>query len=221
MRFNQLVAVLAVLASTAVWAQDEVTSSPSGSAGPSMDAPWSVGAGLTLTVFAPNLAAPNSVLGLVSGPVASLSIERLLQSNLAILFGLSGQLARSSEETEPLWSRSAALGVGVRAYIGRSGPVAISGHGILSLGFASNDLELNGADERTRGAWGLGLLAGGAVERELVDQLTLRLSASIFQVGYTRRSTEVVNGATTVSTLSSNVSAALIFQPGIELRMAF
>jgi hypothetical protein len=67
-------------------------------------------------------------------------------------------------------------------------------------------------------AWSVGALGGIALDKRLLDQLTLRLAVQLFSVAYTKATT---SPSETVQGGGSSFDASLLFSPDLELRFAF
>jgi hypothetical protein len=104
--------------------------------------------------------------------------------------------------------------------------VGVSVHGAVEVGAESisedyTSLDGAGGSSVSHGSstsWAVGAFGGLALDRTLIDQLSLRLAVQLLSIGYTKTTTspsETVQGA------GSSFNASLIFSPSLELRLAF
>lgn len=200
-------------------------------AAPSPAAPqWSLGAGV--------ISFGGSALGAISlnpsfqlppnVPGAQASLERRLGDDTWLVVGLTGLFDRERLDLPAGASGQSRLdlaGVGLNAGVRR---VLTPGGSLVdvSLVFLGNAGLLharqdfagitNGTQRQT--AWRVGVSAGIAVDRELVSNLSLRVSTSLLGAGYTWGRTELSDGG---SADGSVLSAGFQLAPSLELRLAF
>jgi hypothetical protein len=133
------------------------------------------------------------------------------------------------------------LAVGVRGQLlSPTAPIALSVHAILSFGYARTvtsetvtvAFPLNGtqtmSQNQTINGGTVGLGAGLALERRLIEQVALRLTLGLLQASYSdgRGTTPPVAGdANTGITITpqaiSGFTVGIAVQPGLELRVYF
>ena len=94
----------------------------------------------------------------------------------------------------------------------------------MSLETVSTGLDVNGspvASSTVSDVVGGGMDAGFSVERMLMDRLSLRTNASVFQATYSDVETRRISAEPEVRDGSSVFSANLSIRPGIEMRLYF
>jgi len=189
MRAMKMLTVGAMLVAGAASAQDEAAgSSVSGSR-------LSVGAGAGFTAVGNNP-------GAASGLTPRASLEFLLADDLALVAGAFGNLGVSWDETDDS-SLGGGLGanVGLRKFFSGTGPTRLSVHGLLNTGFRDSE----GADSTIN----FGVSGGFAVDRQLIEALTLRAGVEVVNLGYSR------------SAGNKRIGLDLFIAPSLELRLAF
>jgi hypothetical protein len=184
-------------------------------------------------------------------PTASLSLERKLGPRLSLLVGIAGNVSSSTARPQGLpeqlsvatvtQAQQVLLAVGVRGQLlSPAAPIALSVHAILSFGYARTvtsetvvlTLPLSGAqtqsDTQTVNGGTVGLGAGLALERRLLEQVALRLTLGLLQASYSsgRGITPVPQGDNSTGLLVtpqaiSGFTVGIAFQPGLELRVYF
>ena len=192
MRGMKMLAVGAMLVAGAASAQESEASS-----GTTLgtDGRWSVGAGAGFTAVGNNPLGTGSLT-----PRASL--EYLFTSDTALVLGAFGNFGVS-------WVGDAGseldggLGVnlGLRKYLAGGSATRLSLHGVFNAGFSDAEGEASSMD--------FGVSGGFAVDRELIQNLTLRAAVELANVGYNRD--DGVN----------RVGLDLFIAPSLELRLAF
>ena len=191
MRGMKMLAVGAMLVAGTASAQDGEATTDVGT-----DGRWSVGAGAGLTAVGNNPLADGDNLT----PRASL--EYLFADDTALVLGVFGNFGVSwaggggSELDGGLGAN-----VGLRKYLTGAGPTRLSLHGVFNAGFSDAEGEASNMD--------FGVSGGFAVDRELIERLTLRAGVELANFGYTRR--EGVN----------RIGLNLFIAPSLELRLAF
>jgi hypothetical protein len=119
------------------------------------------------------------------------------------------------------------LAFGVRHFLTEPGAViGVSVHGAAEVGaysLSADRTNSDGAGSSTTShasvtAWSVGALGGIALDKRLLDQLTLRLAVQLFSVAYTKATT---SPSETVQGGGSSFDASLLFSPDLELRFAF
>lgn len=200
---------------------------------PSAPAPapqWSIGAGVTLILFSSGPFALSASGFSFSVPSVSASIERRLSERTWLVAGAYGSVQRFRSDL-PAGSAGAArndvrylsLTGGVRRIVTR--PAAIVEVSLLALGEAG----VGDADVRQVGfsgistssdwtAWFAGATAGIALDRELTDGLSLRLSSPLVLARYNWSADDQVGQARAIS---SGFSVSAYLAPRLELRLAF
>jgi hypothetical protein len=188
----KMLAVGAMLVAGAASAQESEASS-----GTTLgtDGRWSVGAGAGFTAVGNNPLGTGSLT-----PRASL--EYLFTSDTALVLGAFGNFGVS-------WVGDAGseldggLGVnlGLRKYLAGGSATRLSLHGVFNAGFSDAEGEASSMD--------FGVSGGFAVDRELIQNLTLRAAVELANVGYNRD--DGVN----------RVGLDLFIAPSLELRLAF
>ncbi len=214
-------------------------------------APWSIGAAVGAVLFSAVEGTASNLQPAVLIPTASLSLERKLGPRLSLLVGVAGSVSGLTAKPQGLpeqvsvatvtQAQQVLLAVGVRGQLlSPTAPVALSVHAILSFGYARSVISetvsltfpLNGSQTMTQmqtingGTVGLG--AGLALERRLIEQVALRLTLGILQASYSagRGTTPTVasGGNTDVTVTPQAISAftvGIAIQPGLELRVYF
>jgi opacity protein-like surface antigen len=190
MRGMKMLAVGAMLVAGAASAQ-ETESTSAGT-----DGRWSVGAGAGLTAVGNNPVADEE------GLTPRASLEYLLSDDTALVLGVFGNFGVSwaggggSELDGGLGAN-----LGLRKYLTGAGPTRLSLHGVFNAGFRD--------EEGSASTMDFGVSGGFAVDRELIQNLTLRAGVELANFGYTRR--EGVN----------RIGLNLFIAPSLELRLAF
>ncbi len=203
--------------------------------------PWSIGAGLGYS--SGSSLASAQIIGLytsttVNAPGASITFERLLDTQTSLRFGVSGSFATRSDSTAGLAANSSALSgataggvaisLGLRRRLTEADALfGFSLHGALYAGVTRASQDITALDSNSvqtvtttsASAWQVGATGGMAVDKSLGDRLSLRIAAELLNVGYAKGSGLPYSG-TTVSS-SSTFSASLTVSPSIELRLAF
>lgn len=194
---------------------------------------WSVGAGIGYTGFTlvgspANFPGVLGTLGGVGGLAGRTSLEYLLGENLALVLGASGSYARATFEMdallaqpEPQTAYGFTASAGLRGFVASAGATRFSVYGLLNASSARSETPSNSVrDERVRSAF---VSAGFAVERELLERLSLRVSADMLSVGRTsyRRTSASPDGAPETESRMDVTSATLYLAPSLELRLAF
>ena len=196
-----------------------------------MDARWSLGAGLGLGSGYYVGVGGLSPLPLPLGPLgARASLEYLLGEDLALLLNGAGTYARSTveesgvpEQRDPDVAYGLSAGVGLRKYVAGGQATRFSVHALLSAGFARRETpNVSGLpqEERTR----LGTVAVGlAVDRELLERLSVRVGAEVAGVSHVRihSKNQLTEGEPPSEIRRNTTSASFYFAPSVELRLAF
>ncbi|MGA9521141.1 MAG: hypothetical protein WBV82_06740 [Myxococcaceae bacterium] len=205
---------------------------------------WSVGAGLGAGFFldpAPVQLSPVGALPVASLPAAQVNVEKKIGPRVSLMLGVLGSFQDSSLDAQPdLAVRSssrrgsAGASAGMRFRVtGDDAPVDVSVFGALNVGYAAVSEERVAIDPPSAGGAadasyvsdiiGGGLNAGFSVERMLVDRLSVRLNASVFQATYSDLEMRLSSTSLPTDTLDGGAvfNANLLIRPGIELRMYF
>jgi len=194
MRGMKMLVVGAMLVAGAASAQDEAAASEvSGSR-------FSVGAGLGFVIVGNN--------GSLGGLTSRASIEYLLADDLALIAGASGNVGVSWDETdESSLEGGVGVNVGLRKFLSGSGPTRLSVHGVLNTGFRDS--------ENAAATSQFGVSGGFAVDRQLIEALTLRAGVELVNLGYSRNVGSLGNAGT------KRLGLDLFIAPSLELRLAF
>ena len=209
---------------------------------------WNLGAGfgfggmslasLGATIGLSGLAGVSSAstFGLSTQPRMTVLIERRLGERLFLGFQLAASFSGSQSDTFSAVSYRAvdvAGAVGVRSLFNPRGVVEVSWFANLGVGYTNlenrslvSSFDSTGMITQTpqtfRGnGFGVGAVAGLALERELLSGLALRLSSSIVGVSFSLSdSTSIVREVATDSA-NHGFDGGLRFSPTLELRYAF
>ncbi len=210
---------------------------------------WNVGAGLSfgtpvfgLVEAAPGVAglgglgALSSSFGLSTQPRMTVLIERRLGERLFLGFQLAASFKASQSDT---FSAAAYRSVnvdgtiGLRNVLNPRGVVEVSWFANVGVGFGNSENRtiLTGVDatgaatqipvSMRSNAFGVGAVAGLALERELISGLALRLSSSIVGVSYSLSGTTQIIREVSTENGNHGFDGGLRFSPTIELRYAF
>lgn len=188
---------------------------------------WSLGAGVTFAeVVSISPAQLPGAGALVSSPTAVANLERRLDRGLWLTLGVAGGAATVDTTISGVQSSSTtryvtfAVAPGLRKVVTPDdAPVEVSVLGEVQLGFARGSFEVNNtAAASTTHELRAGLLGGFAVERRLIDGLSVRAAARLLNASYDRATSD---GAGTVGQKSEGFSVGLIVSPSLEMRFAF
>lgn len=196
MRGMKMLAVCAVLGAGAAGAQEleqQGSAQADASVGSSSARPWSIGGGAGFVVLGTN--------GQPSGLTPRASLEYLLASDTALVLGGFGSFGSSFANGSSSIDGGIGVNLGLRKFFGSAGPTRFSLHGLANLGFRDSEADDSRVD--------VGVGGGFAVDRELVDALTLRIAVDVANLGFSRR--DEVN----------RVGLDLFLAPALELRLAF
>jgi len=196
---------------------------------------WSIGAGLGWqSVVASNLVfySAGSTVGYPtqagSTPTAAISLERRFSPRLSVLVHGTGTAEQVALAATPFADGSsqrvgANLAAGPRLVLNPDAPIEVSLYGLTSFGWARSSASQEGEDQVSQ-HYGVGGRLGLAVERELVDNLSLRFESSLLEASYSwsglSGSAADVDGDT-VAPVASRLSANLNLSPGVQLRVSF
>ncbi len=187
---------------------------------------WSLGAGVlyggTSSIEVPLWSIP-------SGPSVYASLERRIGARTWLVAGVSGYVDRRRMEIPPGDSgtirndaRNVALDVGVRVPVtGAGAPLTVSGVVLAEGLYLEGERTTVGpydAGHNDFSAWGAGLSAGLAVDRELLPGLSVRVGTQLLRATYVRA---IVRVPREPSTSASAVTAEAYLSPRLELRLAF
>ena len=175
---------------------------------------------------------------LYGSPAAVLDVERLLSPQTAVLIGLSLQASSHSIPADSVPAGSAAYtsstAVGASALIGLrreltdlASVAQVSIYGALSLGFATESQDYTSRSgggtatvtSASASLFQFALLGGLVVERQLLERLSLRLSAHLFTSAYSIGKSQA--SAAAPSYTNSGFDLRLAVDPSLELRLAF
>lgn len=206
----KLLCLLVLVAGTARAAEDEQR--------------WSVGAGatfLSLGIFSATAQLLPSSSPTIYVPGAFATLEYRLDAHGSLVLGADGSLLRSTSKTGPVEATSVQTSFGAtggyRSRLSRDGaPVGFSLVALVHLGYAAYSEATAAAP--TNSAWDLSFLGGLAVERQLLEQLSMRLSAMVVSAGYTSYNNEDTSSA---PPSAHAVHLGLGLAPSLELRLAF
>lgn len=207
---------------------------------------WSIGAGISATVFRVGATGQSFNLTGRDVPTASLGVERRLLSRTWLLLGFSGGVVEdrtSPENTAPIppavtttrkiSEQQAQIALGVRqSLLSDTAPVDVSVIGIVAFGYQRtvDDLTTTRLDPlgnavvtttsavTNRGTFGAG--AGLSVERRLIEFLALRFTLGLLQASYSAGRNAVLTGSATPTSVSG-FTVGLAIEPGLELRGYF
>jgi hypothetical protein len=162
-------------------------------------------------------------LGALFPSGASASLERSLGGGRWLVLGVS--LSGSRSRNDPglnIPTRedvvSADLTAGVRMALTEPGaPVELSALLLGDVGAGHLRLDRLGSSQVQDLAW-VGASAGLAVQRELLSNLSLRLSSTVVRLDWQRSSVRVDGGP---AVDGSSLGFGLALQPSLELRLAF
>jgi hypothetical protein len=212
-------------------------------AGDGAEADWSIGAGIGFgyglsSALAGSLGYSAPYLS-VSAPQASASVERRLSAANWLLMGVTANFAHSTAALPPASSRvygayitdqkqgGGAVSFGVRHFLTEPGAFigvsleAAARAGVQTVGEDYQLYDGNGgsmANHASATAWSVGGFGGIALDKPLLDRLTLRLAVALLSIDYAKATT---SPSDTVQGAGSSFNAALIFIPDLELRLAF
>jgi len=207
--------------------------------------PWSVGAGIGLSVYS-QYPPMSSMMGSggyagVPTPFGVVLLEKQLSEHLALTFDVSGSYSNLDRDSESEkhsfynnlnYMYSASASAGVRWIFNPNGAVEVSGLVLVSGSIDGNDGEYSKyiddgeseggyvtLDQESRSFY-LGCDIGIAFERKLMDNLFLRFQTSVVKSHWGRHITdsELVDG-TTDTNKSSIFNIGLSFVPAIQLRL--
>lgn len=207
--FKRVALLTAVLvASTAAHAQTAAPAPAPAPAAASSEADWQLGAGVGFSFFGLGLGL--SGLDSTLTPTAIVAVERRLAPATWLRLGLNGGYADGSTTDDEVGG--VALALGVRQVFTPRSIVELSAFG--DFGFAYNHVKSAGTFGAEFDGFGLDITAGVAVERELIDRLSLRLSLGLFDAGF-----QVVSPEVGDSQKGFNVN--VVFRPGLTLQFQF
>lgn len=228
MRGLKGLAVCAVLWAQGVAAQEQPAEQES-----PLAARWSLGAGLGWSgvYFASGggvLGGGLGPLGIINGVVGRTSLEYLLNENLALMLGGAGSYSRytsevegATEQMEPQKAYGFIANVGLRKFVAAAGATRFSAHGLLNVSLSRRESPITSIkEERSRSVF---VSAGIAVDRPLLERLSLRVSADLLSVGRTslRQTLGSPAGGPDTEAASDLTSASFYLSPSLELRLAF
>lgn len=214
--------------------QDRPVETPRAESSAAAPAPsWSIGAGLGLTYFAgPTLlSSAQSVwqFPTLATPQVTTSLERALSARTWLIADVAASFhnyrGEGSASAQSIRYSSIFADVGVRRVLTpASGPVEVSALALLIGGYGRVSQTLpNWSDnaqisDSSSSQWNVGVAGGVAVERHLIQNLSVRISTPILFAGYAR------NKASSPSSQDMSVSgltAGLQLAPRLDLRLAF
>jgi hypothetical protein len=187
---------------------------------------WSIGAGLLGSGY--SYAMSGYVGGLASYPIAptsSMTLERRLSENLWLTMGMAGNFSMADDDkgvsignTIVSKAFTGEVALGVRYIFNPKGAVEISAFGGLSFLYGTQTLKSD-TDEWNNRALSGGIIAGLAIERQLLKNLYLRLHTTIGNVYFATVSSEVEDTGETNDV--SQFRGGISLTPGIQLRLTF
>lgn len=209
---------------------------------------WNVGAGIgfgtplvsldaTLGLAGlTGLSSVGSTFGLSTQPRMTVLIERRLGERLFLGFQFSASFRGSQSDTFSAVSfRSVNVDgtIGLRSVFNPRGVVEVSWFANVGLGYGNTEnrslisnVDSMGAVIQTPQTWrsnafGVGAVAGLALERELVSGLALRLSSSVVGLSYSISSSTSIIREVSTDNANHGFDGGLRFSPTLELRYAF
>jgi hypothetical protein len=220
-------AALVLLAPIAAVAQ----TSPDGPSSASAAAGWSLGAGIALfTVATPVRLDDTAFFSRVTTPQLTASLERRLASGTWLVLGASGAIRRDRTKL-PLTGevqydeRVIDVSVGIRQVLTRRGtPVDLSVVALADAGGGKTAQRMLG-DAGTAISSGSGslLMLGGSVglalDRELIDALSVRVATPLVSATWARARNDFGGGVGKAT--ATTLTAGLMLAPRLELRVAF
>jgi hypothetical protein len=207
-------AALCLACSAEAYAEDEPE--------PTSEPPnWSLGAGIDFS--GPQLGG-QGVGGLASAttdPRMSVMLERRVAEPLWLLMKLSGSYARhrelSTTSGQPASRTYAGAGaLGVRVVFTPDEPFQVSMFSTLGLSLGRSTL-----DQSKARSWAAAMQLGLALDRELIENLGVRLATVLATASYARSDYEQLQGGVLTNTSSDGWGAAVTLSPSIELRFSF
>ncbi len=203
---------------------------------------WSMGAGLgggLLLETAPVGVGTGAAAPPVTLPSVQVNVEKKMGPRASLMLGITGSYSDASEPF-PLAATgrsqvrrgSSAASAGMRFRVtGDDALVDVTVFGALHVGYAAVTLEsvsaaldVNGSvisSSTVSDVVGGGMNAGFSVERMLMDRLSVRINASVFQATYSDVETRRTSAQPEVRDGGSVFSANLSIRPGIEMRLYF
>ncbi len=191
---------------------------------------WSIGAGFGGAPFFEAALLPVGALTSVPPvtlPPLQLNLEKKLGARASLLLGMSGSY-QDTQAGAPFRSGAAAATAGMRFRVTEDDAlVDVSVYGALHVGYAavSQERVLSGVpgDVRTvaQDIVGGGLNAGFSVERSLMERLSVRLNAAVFQASYSDLRIKAEGTDWQIPAAATAFDVSLFIRPGLELRMYF
>lgn len=231
-----------VLTSTMAMAQPGPALAPAPAPAPvATHSDWNMGAGLGFT-YSWGLSTAVSGLSSLNArsvmlPSATLVIERRVGDRTFITFqGAVSYSTNQSDIAPEIATQYLDVNgqVGVRRVLNPGGLVEVSWFASGRAGWATNSIraptavvdpstgqmttELASTSNRT---FGVGAVAGLALERELIEGLALRFSSSVVGVGYSLGGTSTSRSSVSTTGESHGFDVGLRFSPALEVRYAF
>jgi hypothetical protein len=214
--------------------QDRPVETPRAESSAAAPAPsWSIGAGLGLTCFAgPTfLSSAQSVwqFPTLAAPRVTTSLERALSARTWLIADVAAsfQNLRGEGSASAQSSRYSSIfaDVGVRRVLTpASAPVEVSALALLVGGYRRGSYTLPDGSDSTKvsdyswSQWNVGVAGGVAVERHLIQNLSVRISTPILFAGYARNRASSPNSQ---DVSASGMTAGLQLAPRLDLRLAF
>ena len=214
MRHLKTLAVGVVLCAGSALAQDTETTTTTTTATDTAAPRWSLGAGVGFgqVIVVDDNGGPLSALGGL-GLTPQASLEYRLQEQLALVLGASTNITTVSPEGgDGDTNFGVGVRLGLRRFLAGSGPTRLSLHGLVALGYSSR--AGFGNAQTSLDFTQAGLIGGLAVDRELIEGLTLRLATDVAGVSFTSISADTGGS---VDSFGVNLGLA----PSLELRLAF
>jgi hypothetical protein len=154
-----------------------------------------------------------------------MALERRLSDTLWLTLGVSGSVSTVDDpvsldngSTIATKALGAELSMGLRYIFNPRAAVEVSVFGGLALSWADVDMKTD-TQAWTNQTLSYGLVAGLALERRLLDNLSLRLQTTIGNVYYSSVESEIEG--TPGTTRFQQFRGGVALSPGIQLRLTF
>ncbi len=187
---------------------------------------WSLGAGILVPglTYSP-IGHVGSLSAYTTAPSTSMALERRLRDTLWLTLGVSGSVSTVDDpvsldngSTVATNALDAEISAGLRYILNPREAVEVSVFGGLALSWTDVDMKTD-TEEWTNRTLSYGMVAGLALERRLLDNLTLRLHTTIGNVYYSSVESEVEG--TPGTTRLNQFRGGVALSPGIQLRLTF
>lgn len=190
---------------------------------------WSIGAGYGFFEYTGGIAA--GVVGAAPpyAPTPVLAVERILSDRLSLLLGFTGAYSSGpvlySSPPTTLHTGTLTASLGPRFVLtDTSFPVGVSIYAAGSVGYASTRYEVPEDMAQGGHTWSFGVIGGVAVERQLIEHLSLRIQAQLVRATLDRSFTRLPVtplSSTSQDRADTSFRVSGMPSPSLELRLSF